>query len=367
MNFDFSVLGTFNPTVFFFGLFLVTLLGVIFTASRHSMWHVGGGITMLIGLAIGSVAAYFSIFGLMALFSAAKTPIVIMASVLEAGKFVLAAVLHYFSGKMKTRLRVIMWAQMFVLMLITSVGIFGFLSQAHLKHGESTEVLDAKVTKLKSQIAAKDSRITTVTDQINLIEKGTLSILEKGVINGELRAAEKARDKVKKSTKDLEKERADLTREKEDYGDELVRVQNEINVINREIGPLKYVASLIWGEDNPSGTDKAVRMMTLLIMFVFDPFAIIMFICGTMMIQTGMAAVKARKARKGRSKDLIAKVQRHRPSKKKKGQNAVEFTSASVEQPQTEDIGVAETVDGVKWDRSKLKVMKSTKKDRKKA
>ena len=129
-------------------------------------------LTLLTALTISGVAIYYSVSGLAAIFSAAVIPIIIMGGVLEVSKLVTAVWLHRFWGIATWWLKTYLSIAVLVLMLITSIGIFGFLSKAHdTASGNATEAI-ATVTRIDGQIGREENRIEILEDRINGLQSG---------------------------------------------------------------------------------------------------------------------------------------------------------------------------------------------------
>ena len=129
-------------------------------------------LTLLTALTISGVAIYYSVSGLAAIFSAAVIPIIIMGGVLEVSKLVTAVWLHRFWDIATWWLKTYLSIAVVVLMLITSIGIFGFLSKAHdTASGNATEAI-ATVNRIDGQIAREENRIQILEDRINGLQSG---------------------------------------------------------------------------------------------------------------------------------------------------------------------------------------------------
>ena len=131
-----------------------------------------GILTLLTALAIAGVAAWFSIIGLMSIFSAAAMPIAVMAGVLEVGKLLTASWLYRYWDETGILLKTYLSVAVAVLMLITSMGIFGYLSKAHLDQaGESGDAF-AIVERLEGKIAREENKIDILEDRIAGLQTG---------------------------------------------------------------------------------------------------------------------------------------------------------------------------------------------------
>ena len=373
-----------------------------------------GILTLITALAIAGVAAWFSIIGLMSIFSAAAMPIAVMAGVLEVGKLLTASWLYRYWDETGILLKSYLSVAVAVLMLITSMGIFGYLSKAHLDQaGESGDAF-AIVERLEGQVAREENKISILEDRIASLQTGggidvsssiqqqaeirdgawdrvqgdidyaqgqIQSIRDQLVIDlkaqddklipldsivnsyasqgtvttetdagGLFRSAEtETVDNVAKANevrRDQKEERDSISSEKDklrsvaqldinkqqanidkyrqqaqttitsanneinnlrdsssadqdgvlikidDYNiqidtiyDGLIEIKDEkfeaesiVRELEKEVGPIKYVAQLVYGDDSASVLDKAVRLFILLLVFVFDPLAVILII-----------------------------------------------------------------------------------------
>ena len=135
-----------------------------------------GILTLIVGLAISGVAAWYSIVGLMAIFAAAKIPIAIMGAVLEVGKLLTASWLYQFWDKTNTLLKSYFTVAVVVLMFITSMGIFGFLSKAHMDQtltvGDNSlliERIDRKIDREKVKITDAETVVAQLDKTVQVL------------------------------------------------------------------------------------------------------------------------------------------------------------------------------------------------------
>ena len=373
-----------------------------------------GILTLITALAIAGVAAWFSIIGLMSIFSAAAMPIAVMAGVLEVGKLLTASWLYRYWDETGILLKSYLSVAVAVLMLITSMGIFGYLSKAHLDQaGESGDAF-AIVERLEGQVAREENKISILEDRIASLQTGggidvsssiqqqaeirdgawdrvqgdidyaqgqIQSIRDQLVIDlkaqddklipldsivnsyasqgtvttetdagGLFRSAEtetvdnvakanevrrdqkeerdsisSEKDKLRSIAQlDINKQQANIDKYRQQAQTTITSANNEINnlrdsssadqdgvlikideyniqidtiydglieikdekfeaesivrELEKEVGPIKYVAQLVYGDDSASVLDKAVRLFILLLVFVFDPLAVILII-----------------------------------------------------------------------------------------
>ena len=235
---------------------------------------------LLTGLTISAVAIYYSVVGLTAIFSAAVIPIIVMGSALEVAKLVCASWLKANWERAPRFLKLYMTAAVVVLMLITSMGIFGFLSKAH----NDQNLVSGDV---QSKIAIYDEKIKTAKENIESDRK-QLKQMDEAVDQVMGRSTdEKGADKANAIRKSQAKDRSALAKDIEanqkliaQLNDEAAPIRAEVRKVEAEVGPLKYIAKFIYGEDgaNENMLEKAVTWVIILIVIVFDPLAVIMLL-----------------------------------------------------------------------------------------
>jgi len=375
------------------------------------MWF--GILTLLTALTIAGVAAWFSIAGLMAIFSAAALPIAVMAGTLEVGKLLTASWLYRYWHDTSIALRTYLSTAVVVLMLITSMGIFGYLSKAHLDQAGISGDAFAAVERIDGQIAREENRIAIIEDRIASIGNGgfdvqdsidaqiqirdtaweqvqgdidynqgqmesvreqltvdlasldsRLTALDKAVNDlrakgtevietdsgGTFRRAEtetidyvaqadalrssqqaerdniaeqqqnlrqqattdikvfqgaidryrsQAQETIQGANAEINRLRNQSTSSQDDalnqietfnseidavyntiatLKDEKFEAESELRILEKEVGPIKYVAQLLFGGDEAELLDKAVQVFILMLVFVFDPLAVMLVI-----------------------------------------------------------------------------------------
>ena len=378
------------------------------------MYMFFGILTLITALAIAGVAAWFSIAGLMAIFSAAALPIAVMAGTLEVGKLLTASWLYRYWNDTSLLLKTYLSIAVVVLMLITSMGIFGYLSKAHLDQASASGDAFAIVERLEGQIAREENKIgiledriaglqtgggldvsssiqqqetirdgawdrvqgdidyaqgqiqsirdqlvidlkaqddklipldkivdsyasqgtvTTETDSGGIFRSAETQTVDNVALANEVRLSQKAeRDAISNEKNNLrqiaqrdissqqtniDKYRAqaqtvidnanaeinnlrssssqdqdDILIKIDDYNeqidtiydelivikDEKFEAESEVRELEKEVGPIKYVAQLLFGGDGEELLDKAVQVFILLLVFVFDPLAVMLVI-----------------------------------------------------------------------------------------
>ena len=231
-------------------------------------------LTLLAALSIAGVAAWYSIVGLIAIFSGAAIPIAIMGAVLECGKLITATWLHQNWRKAPLLLRSYLTTAVFLLMVITSLGIFGFLSKAHLEHSISVGgTNELQITNLDRQIARQQSIIADAETVLAQLDQQVATLIEYDRIRGPqgsiaVRQSQSDERSVLNETIDAAYIRID------ELQDVLTPLKKERLALEVEVGPLKYIAELIYGDEAEDYFGAAVRWVIILLVVVFDPLAI---------------------------------------------------------------------------------------------
>ena len=244
-----------------------------------------GILTLLVGLAISGVAAWYSIVGLMAIFAAAKIPIAIMGAVLEVGKLLTASWLYQYWEKANKLIKGYFITAVVVLMFITSMGIFGFLSKAHMDQTLSVGDNSLLIERLDKKIEREQVRIKDAETVIGQLDKAVQVLIDYDRIRGP-----KGSIAVRESQNE---ERAQLTSviddaylRIDDMSMEKLELDKEQLALEAEVGPIKYIAAFIYGDDLDSNLlDKAVRWIIVTIIFVFDPLAVLLIVAANMTLK----------------------------------------------------------------------------------
>jgi hypothetical protein len=234
------------------------------------------GFTILaIAVLLSAVAAYYSVAGLVAIFSAATIPVIIMGGSLELGKIAATVWLHNNWRRAGWAFKVYLVPAVAFLMILTSMGIFGYLSKAH----SDQSLVSGDV---QSKIAIYDDKIRTAKDNIDANRKA-LKQMDEAVDQVMGRSSdEKGADKAVQIRRSQQKERARLQSEIAAeqktiaaISEERAPIAAEVRKVEAEVGPIKYIAALIYG-DNPDTNllERAVRWMIIMIVLVFDPLAL---------------------------------------------------------------------------------------------
>ena len=273
-------------------------------------------LTFISAISISVIAAGYSIIGLATLFAGAFVPIIAMGSALEVGKLVAASWLYnnWTNHFVPTSLRTYLFFAVIVLIFITSMGIFGFLSKAHLDQVKPTSSNNIKIELIDKQISSQQSIIDRSQDTLNLLD----SALEKYVDMEYVTRGLKEREKQKEEREVLNNAITNAINEIAKLSESKGTLQLEQDKIEAEVGPIKYIAELIYGDEAEDYFDEAVRWVIIVLIFVFDPLAVLLLIAANISLRTRNHAVNKKKNEKKidyekeiqREKDKLAKMRK---------------------------------------------------------
>lgn len=235
---------------------------------RHKILAV---ISLLTGLALSAIAAYYSVVGLTSIFPSedAFWAIVSLGSILEIGKLVSVSWLYHNWDHATRTIKYSLTSLVVIIMLITSMGIFGFLSNAHIEQTLklSTGTSD-KIESLNLKIQIKEEAIAAIDKQSENVSKAVDKLLDRGRVN----------EALKNNKTKVDPEKIRLIDELIPLKEERIRLQSEQKKIEAEFGPIKYVAKFFVEDANEEVLDKAVSFVIILLILVFDPLAILLLL-----------------------------------------------------------------------------------------
>ena len=245
-----------------------------------------GYFTLFVALVISAVAAYYSIVGLTAIFSAAVIPIIIMGAALEVGKVTAAVWLKLNWSRARLTYKLYLVPAVAFLMLLTSMGIFGFLSKAHsdqsLVSGDvlaKVAIYDEKIKTAKENIEANRRQLRQMDEAVDQVM--ARSTTEQGADKSNAIRRSQQRDRVALA-KDIEANQKLIAK----LNDEAAPIRAEIRKVEAEVGPIKYVAALIYGDNTDANLlEAAVRWVIILIVIVFDPLALVLILAAQQSIR----------------------------------------------------------------------------------
>ena len=240
-------------------------------------------IALVTSISIAGIAAWYSIVGLMAIFAGASLAIAIMGGVLEVGKLVTAAWLHANWKEAPWLMKSYLTLAVLVLMVITSLGIFGFLSKAHLEHSISSGGNnELQIENLQRKIRVEQRSIEVSETVLSQLDATVQTLIDYDRIRGKDGAVETRRSQAEERNAENQSI-SDAYANIERLQSSLSPLQRERLQLEVEVGPLKYIAELVYGEENASDYfDEAVRGVIILIIVCFDPLAVVLLLAASM-------------------------------------------------------------------------------------
>ena len=232
-------------------------------------------LVLLTALSLSGVSAYYSIIGLTAIFAGSFLPVVIMGTTLEIAKIISTSWLYRNWKTCPFLLKSYLTFAIIILMLISSMGIFGFLSKAHIEQNLQISTGDAdQILIVQTKIGNEQSTIDDLNKQISQIDSAVTKMTDKGQAQSSLQAA----DKQRKLRDDLTKQKTQHVEILSNLKTEKVKLDSSIKKTEAEVGPIKYIAAAIYGSSGPDTLELAVRWVILLLVVVFDPLAVVLLL-----------------------------------------------------------------------------------------
>jgi len=257
-------------------------------------------LALLSAISISAVAAYYSIVGLVAIFSAQAMPIIVMGTTLEIGKLVAASWVFNNWKSCPVIIRSYLVIAVVVLMFITSMGIFGFLSKAHLDQTTTADTASIEIERIETFLNIEKRRIKNAQQNLDNLEALVLKL--------DASDAAYTRRIQRKERAAIEEEIKQASQKVIEYQEELIPLRKEQVKIEAEVGPIKYIAELLYEteENKEASLNKAIRGVIIVIVIVFDPLAVILLIAANI-------GLKRR-----REEDPDVEVELEKPKRKRK-------------------------------------------------
>jgi hypothetical protein len=247
-----------------------------------------GYLTLFSALSLASTAAWFAIAGIMAIFSGNPYPALVMGAGIELCK-VVGVSWVYRNWDTKTKLKYPLLIGVIVAMLLTSMGIFGFLSKAHIEQnaevGDNTlqiERLDSRIAREQDKINREQTKIDNAEAVMVQLDETIATLIEFDKISDPENGARAVRERQKPERDELSAIIAEAQDSIDQYEDEIAEYQDErlvlgqqLQALELEVGPVKYIAELVY-ENPETSLEDAVRLVIIMFIFVFDPMAILL-------------------------------------------------------------------------------------------
>ena len=251
-------------------------------------------LTLISGISLSIIAAGYSIIGLAALFAGATTAIYAMGGALEVAKLVIASWLYnnWNSPLLPKSIKIYLTSAVVVLSFITSVGIFGFLSKAHLdqvvpesNNKLQVQILDEQIEQRQKTIDRSQKQLTRMDDLIETQSE------ESSWFSSSSQRAITERNNQKQERISLEETIEESLNKINELSDKKASIRTEQLKLEADLGPIKYVAEFIYGDEAENYFDEAVRIIIIILIFVFDPVAVLMLISANISLRERRMAI----------------------------------------------------------------------------
>lgn len=232
-----------------------------------------------VALSLSAISAYYAVMGLIAIFAAAVVPIAIMGSLLEVSKLTVASWLYQNWKDIPKLLKTYFTVALVILMLLTSMGIFGFLSKAHLDQAVPTGDVAAKLALIDEKIKTEKDNLNASRAELNQLDQAVNQTMSRTTeASGAERAIQIRRSQQKDRARILNEIGTTQTKIAK-LQEERAPIASEVRKVEAEVGPIKYIAAIIYSENaSEEVLEKAVRIVTLMIVFVLDPLAVLLLV-----------------------------------------------------------------------------------------
>jgi hypothetical protein len=245
-----------------------------------------------VALGLSAVAAYYAVVGLIAIFAAAVIPIAIMGSLLEASKLVVASWLYRNWKEIPLLLKSYFTVALVVLMLLTSMGIFGFLSKAHLDQAIPTGDVQSKLALIDEKIKTEKENINASRKELSQLDAQLDQTISRTTDQGGTERAIQIRRNQQKDRNRILTEIGSAQTKIAKLNEERAPIASEVRKVEAEVGPIKYIAQVIYGDADTDLLEKAVRFVTILIVLVFDPLAVLMLVAANWQLKKDKGTIE---------------------------------------------------------------------------
>lgn len=253
------------------------------------------------------ISAYFSVSGITTIFSAAAISVGVMGGVLELSKIAATVWLYNFWKKAALLMKIYFIAAIVILISISSIGIYGYLAKAYVGQSTATDQVETKIERYQQYIEREEKTIERAEEQLTLLDKAIEQYIELNVVTRGLDRREEQQEEREQLTETIEEAEEKIS----EYESTILELQDEKNQLEVNVGPIRYIAAIFYGEEEAQQYyDDAVRILILLFVLVFDPFAVLLMVSGNIALQ------KKKRSRKAKAASKPKQVQKPEPTPK---------------------------------------------------
>lgn len=242
-------------------------------------------LALVSGLALSIVAEYYSIVGLTTIFAAAVIPTIVMGITLGLGKVTATLWLKNNWAIASWLQRIYLFAAIVVLMLITAMGTFGFLSKAHSDQSLVSGDVQAKIAVYDEKIKTSKENIDANRKALKQLDEAVDQVMGRSTSEAGANKAVQIRRSQANDRKRLLAEIAQEQKTISQLSEESSPIRAEVRKVEAEVGPIKYIAQFVYGDSDPAILEKAVTWIIILIISVFDPLAVVLLIASQVSFQ----------------------------------------------------------------------------------
>lgn len=252
-----------------------------------------GVLNIVAAVILSLVSAYFSITGIQTIFAGAAMGAMLMGASLEFSKIAATVWLHSWWKKASKLLKYYLVFAIVVLIAISSIGIYGYLARAYVGQQGPAIQLDTRIERIDQDIARYERDIQRAEQALEVLDESIAIYFEYDQATRGLEQREEQAEQRNELRSEIDAAQDEIA----NLQDARYELMNEVNTLETNVGPIKYLAALIFGEDNAeSNYDNAARIFILLLVIVFDPFAVLMMVSGNIAIEKA----NAKKTRKNK-------------------------------------------------------------------
>lgn len=250
------------------------------------------------------ISAVFSVSGIMTIFAGAALSVGIMGGVLELSKITATVWLHQFWKTANRLMKTYFMLAVVILIFISSLGIYGYLAMAYVGQSTESNQLNSQISRIEQRIERSQTEIERSEKQLELLDDAIDQYIE-------LNAITRGLDRRDEQAEEREAINQRITNAEDDiseYQDEILEIQQRQNEIEVNVGPIKYIAALLPGEEE-GNYDRSARILMILFVIVFDPFAVLLMVAGQVSIENRRPKTKvsAKKSEPNKKKTTPAK------------------------------------------------------------
>lgn len=254
-----------------------------------------GILSITAAILLSIVSAFFSVSGITTIFSGAAISAGVMGGVLELSKIAATIWLYNFWKKAAFIMKAYFFAAIVILIMISSIGIYGYLAKAYVGQEAVGVQIDTRIERYQNYIDRELASIERAEEQLDLLDRAIEQYIDINVISRGLDRRENQREEREQLTSQIEEAEQQIA----EYEDQIFELQTQKDTAEVNVGPIRYIAAAIYGEERAEQYyDNAVRILIILFMVVFDPFAVLLMVAGNIALEKKKRSNRARHSTK---------------------------------------------------------------------